>query len=227
VGVGDAASRGATRDSMSGPAQSQVIPGPAGALEALVDAAPLPRAVAVVCHPHPLHGGTMQNKVTYTLARAFQRLGAAAVRFNYRGVGESAGSFADGDGEADDACAVRDWALARWPGRDVYLAGFSFGAMVALRLARDARGLALVAPPVAKYAMNEAVPAIPWVVVQGDRDEVVAPADVYAWCSERSPAPKLVVVEGATHFFHGKLRDVAAAVEETFAASLDDAAVER
>jgi hypothetical protein len=130
-------------------AERLTLPGPAGTLEALVetpagdgaDVAPgsVPAAFGVVCHPHPLYGGTLDNKVAYTLARAFIECGAPAIRFNFRGVGASAGRFDEGRGETEDALAAIRYGRQRWPGAALWLAGFSFGAAVALRAARFSR----------------------------------------------------------------------------------------
>ena len=117
------------------------IDGPVGKLECLLerprDSAPV--AVAVVCHPHPAHGGAMTNKVTHTLARAFVSNGCAAMRFNFRGVGKSDGSYAEGDGELDDALAVADWLTEEIPGIPLWLAGFSFGGAIAVRASLERR----------------------------------------------------------------------------------------
>ncbi|HEX6928138.1 MAG TPA: alpha/beta hydrolase, partial [Gammaproteobacteria bacterium] len=111
------------------------IDGPVGRLEAVLETPPdmiVPDAVAVVCHPHPQHQGTMLNKVAHTLARSFVQLGAPALRFNFRGVGGSEGAFADAVGEVDDALAALDYLRARWPEARLWLGGFSFGAQVSL-----------------------------------------------------------------------------------------------
>ncbi len=145
---------------MNAHTQRQTIAGPSGAIECAVDApAGTPRGVAVVCHPHPQHGGTMDNKVVQTLARAFMQLGYTAVRFNFRGVGASAGAWAQGPGEIDDALAVI--AALRAPGLPLVLAGFSFGGYVAsnaaARLAAAdgaaAERLVLVAPAASRFDM--------------------------------------------------------------------------
>jgi uncharacterized protein len=197
------------------------IPGPAGKLEAAIDAtSDQPAAVAVVCHPHPLQQGTMQNKVTTTLARAFAHLGAAAVRFNFRGVGGSAGTHAGGSGERDDALAVARWCRERWPGLRVYLAGFSFGGAVALAAAAelDPAGLVTVAPPIARLPAELALPRCPWLLVHGGADDVVPAPPVEAWANALSAPPKIVVLDGVGHFFHGQLRVLADAVTAFFAA---------
>lgn len=162
----------------------------------------------------------MQNKVVYTLARSFRRLGAHAVRFNFRGVGDSTGRFDEGIGETHDARAVIAWARRRWPGLPVYLAGFSFGAMVAFNASRQIGGLVLVAPPVTKYAFAPTAPACSWLVIQGDRDEIVSPAAVRRWCEAWRPPPTLIMIGGATHFFHGSLGKISDAVRNHFGSRL-------
>lgn len=198
-------------------AERLVIPGPAGALEAVVEtpepAGDSPAAFLVVCHPHPLHGGTMDNKVVTTLARAAHELGAPSVRFNFRGVGASAGGFDAGRGETDDALAAVAFARQRWPGAVPWLAGFSFGGHVALR-ASNAAGpgavarLVTVAPALGRNygsVQEVTVPPCPWLVVQGDADEVLDPALIIDWARQLAPPPRLVVLPGVGHFFHGQL----------------------
>jgi len=193
------------------------LAGPAGALEALIetpaeDAADAPPgAFGVICHPHPLHGGTMDNKVVWTLARAWQQFGAATIRFNFRGVGASAGSHADGRGEIDDALAVIAYGRERWPQTVLWLAGFSFGGAVALRAAASAPPACLVtvAPGIAGIdASDVRPPACPWLIVQGEDDDVVPAAMVKEWVSRLSPAPQLIVLPGAGHFFHGRINEL-------------------
>jgi hypothetical protein len=194
--------------------QPAIVEGPLGALEARVeDPAPgvAPRAVGVVCHPHPLHGGTMQNKVVHTLARAMQELGVPTLRFNFRGVGASAGTYGDGIGEVDDALAAVAWARARWNCEALWLAGFSFGAAVSLDAARVARPAALVsvAPPVGRIIVGHVErPACPWLVVHGDQDELVDAEAVRGWTAAFDPPPGLAMLEGASHFFHGRLGEL-------------------
>jgi len=194
---------------MNAQTQRRSIAGPAGAIECAVDVPATPaRALAVVCHPHPQHGGTMDNKVVQTLARAFLQLGFEAVRFNFRGVGASQGAWAHGEGEVDDARAVVD-AFSR-PGLPLMLAGFSFGGTVASRVAADLAAaappvtcerLVLVAPAVSRFATPN-VPAGS-LVIHGEADDVVPLASVLDWA--RPQGQPLTVIPGAGHFFHGQL----------------------
>jgi alpha/beta superfamily hydrolase len=201
------------------------IPGPVGVLEAEVDASSVNHAsaVAVICHPHPKQQGTMHNKVVTTLARAFVRLGATAVRFNFRGVGSSAGSYADGVGERADALAAVSFSRARWPDARLYLGGFSFGAATALAIAAAAapQGLITVAPPVARLPEPFSPPTCPWVLVHGGADHIVPPGPVLAWCATLPIQPRVVLLEGAGHFFHGHLPALTAAVVDTFGADFE------
>lgn len=192
------------------------LPGPAGALEALLEypAVRPPAAIAVVCHPHPQQQGTMLNKVVHTLARALNELGLVALRFNFRGTGASAGSWDEGRGEAADVQAACDFLRAREPGRPLWLAGFSFGGAMAARVA--ARGgvdrLVTVAPPPWLLGLDglPALPACPWLLVQGEDDEVVPLAAQRRWLDERQAPLELVTMDGVGHFFHGHLTDLRA-----------------
>jgi alpha/beta superfamily hydrolase len=192
-----------------------VIEGPAGRLEGALVRAPSPVAAALLLHPHPLYQGTMENKVVTTLARAVERLGGASLRFNFRGVGESDGSYDGGRGEKDDARAAAAWLRSRIPEVPLWIMGFSFGAALAFDLAAElgASFLVTVAPPVGMVAHPDAPPC-PWLLVQGDADEVVDPQAVRAWASAITPPPDLVSVPGASHFFHGRLGAIVAAVED-------------
>ena len=196
------------------------LPGPAGRIEAALDppeadveARPL---LAIVCHPLPTEGGTMHNKVVTMAARALRECGATTLRFNFRGVGQSEGSFDDGDGELDDLRAVAAWARERHPGKAVWLAGFSFGAYVSLRLAVELRAAALIsiAPPVGRSwdFSAIAVPTMPWLVIQGDADEIVDPQAVYAWIAALPRQPQLLRMPDTSHFFHRKLMDLRGAL---------------
>ena len=191
------------------------IAGQAGALEAVVeDPGVQSPSYGVICHPHPLYGGTMDNKVVTTVARALQETGIPTLRFNFRGVGASAGEFDQGVGETADADAVAAWGAERWPGRSLVIAGFSFGGYVALRLAQQRlpRCLITIAPAVQGFAASTAVPHCPWLVVQGDADELVDPSRVIDWVNTLDPKPRLVVLPGVGHFFHGRLRELRDAV---------------
>ena len=195
--------------------------GPAGDLEGLLDFPDCePAAVAVVCHPNPVQGGTMQNKVAYILARAFNDMGAVSLRFNFRGVGRSQGVFDNGDGETGDVLAAIDWLAARHPGLPLWLGGFSFGAYVALRAQsqRPVERLVTVAPAVTRFASAPITPpACPWLLVQGDADDVVPPAETLAWAAGLARPPQLAVLAGAGHFFHGRLNELRETVTRAFA----------
>lgn len=202
------------------------LPGPAGELEVATD---LPRADAaragtvVICHPNPIQGGTMTNKVVTTLERALRELGLATVRFNFRGVGASAGTFDNGAGETDDALALARWVQAVRPHDELWMAGFSFGSYVATRVAGQlaVRQLITVAPAVTKWDFQALpVPACPWLVIQGDADEVVVPSEVYAFVAATQPPPDLVRFADTGHFFHGRLLELRSAVQEHVRANL-------
>lgn len=186
------------------------IDGPVGRLEGLLELPghTEPRAAAVICHPHPLHGGTLQNKVAHTLSRAFVAQNFAALRFNFRGVGKSAGKFDDGDGERADVLAAVDFMRERFPALPVWLSGFSFGAAMAVRAADEvnAAGLVSVAPAAFRLTDNEPVqPVCPWLIVHGENDELVNIDDTIEWVNSMAPGPELCVLPDTTHFFHGKL----------------------
>lgn len=196
---------------MAAPREQEVtFAGPAGRVEGILHL-PGPgeaRGSAVVCHPHPLHQGTMDNKVVHTLARTFAAAGFATLRFNFRGVGHSEGEYDDGRGETDDALAAMDWLEAEFGRAPGWVAGFSFGSAVALRVAsrRTVTGLVTIAPPVQRLGGATAPPpATRWLLVQGADDDVVLADDVIAWVNDLDPGPELVLVGGAGHFFHGKL----------------------
>lgn len=210
------------------PAQSAALTlkGPAGALEALVERPAVEqerRAVAVIGHPHPPDGGTMHNKVVGTIARALSDLGIASVRFNFRGVGASAGSYDRGRGETLDFLAVAQWAQAQRPDDALWLCGFSFGAWVALGAARQlpVQQMIVVAPPLGfRDFVGVPPPPCPWLVVQGEADDVVAPQAVFDWAAAARPAPTLVRMAEAGHFFHGRLVDLRGAIRHGVAKPL-------
>jgi len=190
-----------------------VIDGPAGAIEAMIEKPPDARTDigAVCCHPHPLYGGAMQNKVVHTLARACQDQRVTTVRFNFRGVGASAGKHDDGVGESEDAAVVADWARNATGASRLWSLGFSFGGFVAYRLAtiRDAAALVTVAPPVQRFDFTKLpVPRCPWLVAQGDTDEFVDHERVLDWTRSLEPPPEVRILAGAEHFFHGRLTEL-------------------
>jgi uncharacterized protein len=191
------------------------IDGPSGAVEAVVEDPGAGSAhYAVICHPHPLYGGTMDNKVVTTVARALHDCAIPTLRFNFRGVGRSGGSYDKGIGETADAAAVAAWGAVRWPGRSVIVAGFSFGGYVALRLTAElvADRLIGVAPAVLNFDANSRAPQCPFTIIQGNADDVVDPQAVIAWASALSPSPRLIILPGVGHFFHGRLHDLRSAV---------------
>lgn len=194
-----------------------MIPGPAGLLEGVWSSAEKAADhAAVICHPHPLHGGTMNNKVVTTLARVFRDAGLPVLRFNFRGTGASEGLHDQGRGEIDDLLAVLAWLRGQHGIRRVSLAGFSFGAWVATAVtARWPADLALerlilVAPPVHYDGFDRLHPPANTLVLVGDMDEVVDPEAMQAWALSRQPPCDLKVFQGASHFFHGRLTDLKA-----------------
>jgi alpha/beta superfamily hydrolase len=193
------------------------IEGPVGRLEAILERpgeGPVD-GCAVVCHPHPQHGGTMHNKVAHTLARAFVRSGFETLRFNFRGTEESEGVFDNGVGELEDALAALHWLSERHPDLPIWLAGFSFGAAMAVKVAaaEPVDGLIAVAPAISRFAQGlEAQPACPWLIVQGDEDELVDVGETVAWVDSLQPGPELLIIDGGEHFFHGRLGELRDAV---------------
>ena len=190
---------------------SGLIQGPAGELQVdvdLPDAAP--RGLAVICHPHPQQGGTKDNKVVFMMARAATMAGLAAVRFNFRGVGQSEGAYDAGVGEVDDAAAVRDWALKASGLSLAALAGFSFGSAVALRLAdRDAPPrLVTVGFPSAYFDAALPRPDTDWLAIFGDDDDVIDVDASIAAVRALEPSVDIQILEGAGHFLHGRLTDL-------------------
>ena len=180
------------------------IAGPAGTLEVALN---VPegsvRGIALIAHPHPLQGGTLDNKVVQTLAKTFAALGYAAARFNFRGVGKSEGQFDDGIGETDDALAALAAAKLEFGELPVVLAGFSFGSYVQTRVAHAiaAERLVLIGPAVKRFPIEVVPPDT--IVIHGEEDDVVALADVLAWA--RPQQLPIIVFPGCGHFFHGRL----------------------
>jgi alpha/beta superfamily hydrolase len=181
-------------------------------------------AVAVICHPHPLMGGTMDNKVVTTLARFFRNQGISVIQFNFRGVGESTGIHADGVGEVDDFFSVLNWIATETTANRLYIAGFSFGGYIAAaacdRLMREnlqqfeLAKLILVAPAVENYPMATLILPADTVVIVGALDEVVAPQKIIDWADERHF--DLAIIPECSHFFHGHLAEIGSQLEQRF-----------
>lgn len=190
------------------------IRGPVGAIECAADL-PEPECerpgTVILCHPHPLHSGTMHNKVVTIMSRSMRELGLRTVRFNFRGAGASEGEHDDGYGETDDLFAVAEWVRRTRPDDTLWLGGFSFGCFVALRgaLNLDIGQLISIAPPVDRYPFDSLHhPECPWLVIQGDEDEVVNIDLVRHWAASLKPPPDLIVMQEADHFFHRRLMDL-------------------
>ena len=192
------------------------IDGPVGQLEALYLDLDEAKGIALICHPNPVQGGTMLNKVISTLQRTARDAGLITLRFNYRGVGASAGGSDMGEGEVDDAQAAAKWLRDKHPDLPMTLFGFSFGGFVAATLGGrlEAEGetlkhLFMVAPAVMRIANVDALPQKgALTIIQPDTDEVVEPQLVYDW-SDKLPRPhELLKVAECGHFFHGKLTDL-------------------
>lgn len=168
------------------------------------------RGVALVCHPHPQQGGTLDNKVTYMMARAAVESGYTAVRFNFRGVGESGGGFDDGVGEIDDARTVRDWALEASGETLAGVCGFSFGSAVALRLVAGdgAPRLVTVGFPASYFDGAPPRPETEWLAIFGDADDVIDVDASIAAVRALEPPVDVQILAGAGHFLHGRLTDL-------------------
>jgi len=207
-----------------------LLDGPAGSLELAVDISVCPKrpAVAIVCHPLPTEGGSMHNKVVTMTARALRELGIDTVRFNFRGAGGSAGTFDEGNGETDDLRTVATWVRAQRPDAALWLAGFSFGAYVALRVAESLQPAFVlsIAPPVGRSwdFSTVTLPTCPWLVIQGEADEIVDPQAVFAWIDAMPEPPQLVRMPDTSHLFHRKLMDLRGAIKHGVRAYLPPAA---
>ncbi|MCI0489003.1 MAG: alpha/beta fold hydrolase [Blastocatellia bacterium] len=206
--------------------------GPVGRIEAILkEPASAPVGVAIVCHPHPLFGGTMHNKVVYRIAKAFHQSGFAVLRFNFRGTGRSQGNYDKGRGEQDDLSAAIRFMEEKYPGAEVWLAGFSFGARVLLEAVceddkresfRKLRALIAAGTPVSRYDFESAISCpVPKLFVQGAGDEFGSVADLEKLLERMSGPKSLKVIEGADHFFEGRLDELAQAVSE-FISSADE-----
>ena len=210
------------RDKLNIPGvHTEIISGLVGNLELIIEVPthPDPRYLAILGHPHSLQGGTMQNKVVTTMARAFRDLQIPSIRFNFRGVGLSEGVYADGHGESDDMLYIIS--LCHVPGRMIFFAGFSFGSYVAFKTLSQyqskfsgSTGLITIAPPVHHYDYSLPLStATPWLIVIGEADEVVPLDLVTNFAQTRIPKPKFEYFLHTGHFFHGKLLDLKAVLQ--------------
>jgi alpha/beta superfamily hydrolase len=210
------------------------LAGPAGSLEALLDEPDRPdstdasvKAAVVFAHPHPQFGGTMHTKVVYRAAKGLARIGCAVLRFNFRGVGQSAGTFGQGEGEKEDFKAALDYMARRYPGSPLWAGGFSFGSWVALEVgALDDRVSVLIgiAPPVATsisghhYTFENTLASTkPKFFVQGEADEVCPIEGMWAFYGKLEEPKELIVIDGADHLFEGKAQEVGEALEDLLA----------
>jgi len=199
-----------------------LLPGGAGDIEVLTTPhdethTDLKKATAIICHPHPLFGGTMHNKVVTTLARVFRDIGLRSMRFNFRGVGKSAGTHDEGRGEVDDLLILIQWIKKLFPDEDIWLAGFSFGAYVATKAAMQVspKQLVTIAPQVSRFKEDDLTRVTcPWLLVQGEQDEVVSAEEVFAWIETLPHKPDVIRMPTASHFFHGQLLELRRLLEE-------------
>lgn len=204
--------------------QDIFISGPCGQLQAVIHQGDeaghfaVRNALVIVCHPHPVHGGTMENKVVTTLMRTYRDLGIHVLRFNFRGVGKSEGSFDNAIGEVDDLLAAVAWAKQQLPQSPLLLAGFSFGSSIAGQASHQVdslQHLTLVAPPVERYPYDRdgRFPCV-LAVIQGDKDERVIADGVYQWVAAIQSPAELLRYPDAGHFFHGYLTQMKADLTE-------------
>lgn len=189
------------------------VEGPVGGLDALLHCSEKETGlIAIICHPHPLHGGTMQNKVVHTLEKALHKWGAHTLRFNFRGVGQSDGEYDNGIGEIDDLLAIVSWIRQQNPQAQIILAGFSFGAYIAIQACQRVQAVQLiaVAPPVNTLGFGHPEqPACPCLVIQGEQDEVIEADKVYQWAAQFENI-QLLRMADAGHFFHARLNQLQA-----------------
>lgn len=201
------------------------IEGPVGAIEITSDAPAewVRKGIAITCHPHSLHGGSMQNKVVTTCERALRELGLRTLRFNFRGVGASKGAYDNGIGEGEDLLAVVHWARQVRPVDEIWLAGFSFGAFVSISRAAEIQPAQLIslAPPVGRWPFDDiTLPDCPWLVIQPEADEVVEAKLVFEWAAKLGNRIDLRRFADTSHFFHGKLPELRTAIQNGIRAPL-------
>lgn len=205
--------------------ERQTIQGPVGLLEMVLHEPHADAAYVIVCHPHPLHGGSMDNKVVTMTTKAYEYIGCNAIRFNYRGVGASDGEYGDNHGEVEDAMAVAHWLLKHRDVKKIYFAGFSFGAYIAAKAAAHTQDLGvvtvehvlLIAPSVLNSPFADVTPfGVRTSVIMGDQDEIVPFEEVQDWVDKLYPPVELMPMEGAGHFFHGRLTELKANIKALF-----------
>lgn len=204
---------------------SFTIQGEQGLLEVALNEGKASTAYVIVCHPHPLHGGTMDNKVVTMTTKAYEDMGMNGVRFNYRGVGKSEGEYGDNSGEVSDAIAIVQWLLKNREVEELYFAGFSFGAYIAAQAAAYTQALAsvkvqhvlLIAPSVLNSPFEQVTPfGIDTTIIMGDADEIVPYHDVANWAQSLYPPVEMITLEGAGHFFHGRLTELKGRIKGLF-----------
>ena len=198
----------------SKPTNPLMIPGNTGILEAIISPPEMEVSpvIAIICHPHPLYGGTMNNKVISTLARTFCELGIWSIRFNFRGVGHSQGHYDQGIGEIDDLISMMHWAKTQFPDHDIWLSGFSFGAYIAIKGATQQafkdkiKQLITIAPAVNhfEFSDNQAIHC-PWILLMGEKDEIVPALLVKDWIATNRFQLDAAYFPAVSHFFHGHL----------------------
>lgn len=207
--------------------ENLMLTGPQGQLEAIIcrqqQAANSP--VVIVCHPHPLHQGTMHNKVVYMLTHAFADLQLTTLRFNYRGVGASDGQYGEGEGETEDLLAVMASIQQQYPASPIWLAGFSFGCYVVANASQQqaVQQLLMIAPAVSHLPFDRFhhFPC-PLLIVQGDQDDVVDYRLTEKWQQQLDQLPEWKILSGAGHFFHGQLTALRKVVRERYQSILSD-----
>ncbi len=197
---------------------AELLAGGAGAIEIVIsmEATTVPSKIIIVCHPHPVYGGSMDNKVVTTIGRAALGVGFGVVRFNFRGVGQSTGVFDHGHGETADLLKVMDWVQQHYCPQTLVLSGFSFGSFVAYQAACvcSVAQLICVAPPVNHFEFSKPPPDCPWSVVMGTDDEVVPFSEVSQWVHDLGMQDSYLVITESSHFFHGKLLPLRAHITE-------------
>lgn len=192
------------------------LTGLAGKLELLITPIQTSTAIhsptiAIICHPDPRHGGTMHNKVVYTTTKALQRLNIHTIQFNYRGVGKSEGTYGAGDGEALDLLTIIKWLKQIFPKFHLWLAGFSFGSYVAIKVAAQhgCEQLITIAPAITLHDYDQYMPlTTPWLLIQGEQDEIISADAVIKWALQLTRPPKIITFPEAGHFFHGQLMNL-------------------